>query len=59
MLLIEEKALPQRYKDHSLRGNWEGFRDAHIEPDWILIYRIDGSELQLARAGTHADLFNE
>jgi mRNA interferase YafQ len=41
-----------------LRGNWQGFRDLHIEPDWLLLYRIVDEELQLARTGTHADLFD-
>lgn len=58
-LLLEEKPLPERYRDHSLKGDWAGFRDAHIEPDWLLIYRIADDELQLARTGTHADLFEE
>lgn len=58
-LLIDGKPLPERYKDHALKGDWSGFRDAHIEPDWLLIYRIHGDELQLARTGTHADLFDE
>ncbi|WP_348640742.1 type II toxin-antitoxin system YafQ family toxin [Mesorhizobium sp. B2-3-13] len=47
------------YKDHPLKGDWKGFRDAHIEPDWLLIYRVVGDELQLARTGSHSDLFNE
>jgi mRNA interferase YafQ len=55
--LIEQKALPASYKDHPLRGDWKGFRDLHIEPDWLLLYQIDGAELQLARTGTHSDLF--
>lgn len=59
MLLIEEKPLPERYRDHPLKGQWAGFRDAHIEPDWLLLYRVQGDELQLARTGTHADLFDE
>lgn len=59
MLLLSETPLPARYKDHPLRGNWKGFRDAHIEPDWLLIYRIDGDELQLARIGSHSELFSE
>lgn len=59
LLLAEQKALPEKYHDHPLRGSWRGFRDAHIEPDWLLIYRIEGDELQLARTGTHADLFDE
>lgn len=58
-LLLEEKSLPERYRDHSLKGDWAGFRDAHIEPDWLLIYRVADDELQLARTGTHADLFEE
>jgi mRNA interferase YafQ len=57
VLLIEERALPERYKDHSLGGNWKGHRDLHIEPDWLLIYQIDGNDLYLARTGTHADIF--
>lgn len=58
-LLIAGSPLPDRCKDHPLKGDWSGFRDAHIEPDWLLIYRIVGDELQLARTGTHADLFDE
>jgi mRNA interferase YafQ len=58
-LLLEERALPARYKDHSLKGDWRGFRDLHIEPDWLLIYCIVGREIQLARTGTHSDLFDE
>lgn len=58
-LLIEEKPLPTSYMDHPLRGDWAGFRDLHIEPDWLLLYRIEGNELRLARTGTHADLFDE
>lgn len=58
-LLIDEEPLPERYKDHALKGGWSGFRDAHVEPDWLLIYRIQGDELQLARTGTHADLLDE
>jgi len=58
-LLLDEKRLPARYKDHPLRGAWIGYRDAHIEPDWLLIYRVLRDELQLIRVGTHADLFDE
>lgn len=56
-LLVTGQELPQRYQDPSLKGVWKGYRDAHIEPDWLLIYRIVGDELQLVRTGTHADLF--
>ncbi len=58
-LLAEEKPVPARHRDHPLRGNWNGYRDLHIEPDWLLIYRIVGDELRLARTGTHADIFDE
>lgn len=57
VLLIEGKPLPARFVDHPLKGKWKGYRDAHIEPDWLLLYRIDGNDLHLARTGTHADLF--
>jgi len=58
-LLIAGDELPAVYKDHPLKGDWKGYRDAHIEPDWLLIYRVYGEELQLARTGSHSDLFNE
>lgn len=58
-LLIEEKPLPATYNDHPLKGDWKGFRDLHIEPDWLLLYRVEGDELQLARTGAHSDLFDE
>lgn len=58
-LLIEERSLPAAYGDHPLKGDWKGFRDLHIEPDWLLVYRIAGGELRLARTGAHADLFDE
>ena len=56
-LLVAGEPLPELYNDHPLRGNWKGYRDAHIGPDWLLIYRIVGDELHLVRTGTHADLF--
>ena len=58
-LLIHQAPLSEAYQDYPLRGNWKNYRDAHIEPDWLLLYRMDGEELQLARTGTHADLFQE
>jgi mRNA interferase YafQ len=59
MLLLAEAPLPAHHKDHPLRGDWGGFRDLHIEPDWLLIYRVSDAEPQLARTGSHADLFRE
>ena len=55
--LVENKPLPARYRDHPLSGIWKHHRDCHIEPDWLLLYKIDGNELYLIRTGTHADLF--
>ena len=51
--------LEEKYKDHDLSGNWSGYREYHIQPDWLLIYKIDGNELilYLTRTGTHSDLF--
>ena len=58
-LLAEQKSLPQKYKDHDLLGDYTGYRECHITPDWFLIYRIDreGLTLVLTRTGTHSDLF--
>jgi len=56
-LLIQEHPLPQACQDHPLKGSWKGHRGAHIEPDWILVYRIHGTDLHLTRTGTHAELF--
>jgi mRNA interferase YafQ len=49
--------LPARCHPHALRGNWAGHWDCHIEPDWLLLYRITERELVLVRTGTHAELF--
>ncbi|MCX6974165.1 MAG: type II toxin-antitoxin system YafQ family toxin [Verrucomicrobia bacterium] len=56
-LLLEKKPLPPKNRDHQLSGEWSGHRDCHIEPDWILIYKILEDELRLERTGTHSDLF--
>ena len=55
--LIERQPLSARYLDHPLRGIWKGYREAHVEPDWLLIYRIQGDDLHLVRTGSHSDLF--
>lgn len=57
--LSENKKLDPIYKDHSLLGKYKGLRECHIEPDWLLIYRIDNNtlELILTRTGSHANLF--
>ncbi len=56
--LANAEKLPPRNKDHQLKGILKDCRECHIEPDWLLLYRIEGSELCLIRTGTHADLFD-
>lgn len=58
-ILATNKPLPDKYRDHSLSGNYNGFRECHINPDWLLIYQIDNEvlTLTLTRTGTHSDLF--
>lgn len=58
-MLQEGKSLDEKYKDHPLQGIYHDFRECHIEPDWLLIYRIDKEELELFlfRTGSHSDLF--
>ena len=59
ILLAQGLPLPPKYKDHALKGNWNGFRECHIAPDWLLIYRYEENVLILVlqRTGTHSDLF--
>lgn len=53
------EALPEKNKDHNLTGNYANKRECHILPDWLLVYRVEGSELVLYRTGTHSDLFGK
>lgn len=55
--LAQGSTLPTKYKDHPLKGPLGDCRECHIQPDWLLIYRIQGSELHLVRTGSHSDLF--
>ena len=55
--LVNQTPLAERHRDHSLVGNWKGYRECHIQPDWLLIYRIEAGELQLVRTGSHTELF--
>ena len=55
--LQQGKRLEVKHKDHPLSGNLSGFRECHIEPDWLLLYCIEGKELILVRTGSHSDLF--
>ena len=56
-LLISQEALPAKNRDHALTGNWVGWRDCHLEQDWLLIYKVSPGEVFLGRTGSHADLF--
>ena len=56
-LLCENKELPKQCRPHALSGKYIGFLECHIEPDWLLIYRIIDDGVELARTGTHSDLF--
>ena len=59
ILLAQGKPLPVENRDHALVGNWVGHRGCHIQPDWILIYRVkeDVLVLSLTRTGSHSDLY--
>ena len=60
-MLADGVTLPERYLDHALTGNYKGFRECHINPDWLLIYKIhnDILVLTLSRTGTNSDLFKK
>ena len=55
--LVKKEKLDPKHRDHGLSGQWKEHRDCHIEPDWILIYRISEDDLRLERTGSHAELF--
>ena len=58
--LARGETLPLKNKDHELTGRWVGHKECHIQPNWLLIYRIDDDFLilTLSRTGTHSDLFD-
>ena len=58
-ILAEGETLPPEYRDHSLTGDYSGYRECHIRPDWLLVYKITENLLLLTlyRTGTHSDLF--
>ena len=60
-MLANQQPLPQKLCDHALTGNYKGFRECHIEPDWLLVYGVQKNVLvlTLVRTGTHSDLFGE
>ena len=59
-MLANTQTLSEEYCDHPLSGNWKGFRECHILPDWLLIYKVEKNilVLTLSRTGTRSDLFN-
>ena len=59
--LSRGETLPEKNKDHELSGNWVGHRECHVQPNWLLVYRIDNDilVLTLARTGTHSDIFGK
>lgn len=58
-ILAVPEPLQEKNRDHNLTGNYVGYRECHILPDWLLIYRYDGDYLELVRTGTYSDLFNK
>ncbi|MGN1224429.1 MAG: type II toxin-antitoxin system YafQ family toxin [Ruminococcus sp.] len=60
-LLAAEAPLPEQYRDNALKGNYIGFRECHIQPDWLLIYQIEQDVLilTLSRTGSHSELFGK
>ena len=55
--LINEELLAERYRDHPLKGNYKNRRECHLEPDWLLIYKLNDDEIIFERMGRHSDLF--
>ena len=56
--LASDRELPKRYRDHALSGNWAVYRECHVKPDLLLIYRkVNGDTLRLVRLGSHSELF--
>jgi mRNA interferase YafQ len=55
--LVDELPLEPRHRDHPLLGEYVGRRDCHVEPDWVLIYKLGDGWILFERTGTHADLF--
>lgn len=58
--LANGEKLDEKYRDHALAGNWKGHRECHIQPDWLLIYRVEEDilVLSLIRTGSHSELLN-
>jgi mRNA interferase YafQ len=59
LLLQNEQSLDPKHNDHPLTGEFKDSRDCHIEPDWVLIYRVSGDTICFERTGSHSDLFQQ
>lgn len=55
--LVKDEPLDRKHQDHALTGDWNGCRELHIRPDWLLIYRLRPGVLELFRTGSHSELF--
>lgn len=60
-MLAKGETLPEKNRDHELGGDWAGHRECHIQPDWLLVYRVEDDVLvlTLSRTGSHSDLFGK
>ena len=60
-MIASGDSLDAKYSDHPLSGNWKGYRECHIQPDWLLVYKLHNNTLilTLTRTGTHSDIFGE
>lgn len=58
-MLAEDKPLPSEKRDHNLKGSWIGYRECHVQPDFLLIYKKDDNNhsIRFERLGTHSELF--
>ncbi len=56
-LIVNDQPIPEKYADHQLKGEWSIFRELHIEPDWLLIYRLFDNIVRFERIGSHSELF--
>jgi mRNA interferase YafQ len=56
-ILAAGESLLAKHRDHPLKGEWRRYRECHVRPDLLLIYRIEGNNLLLARLGSHSELF--
>lgn len=53
---MKSEELPEKYKDHKLKGKWSAHRDLYLEPDWVLIYKVGDDFVHFAQMGSHIDL---